>query len=184
MCTCVDSWPSEKLPIYCKKWPKIDIFSKHCQKFSFYFQKRKVFGNFFERKEIFWQFFWKKRIFLAIFLEKSQFFGNFLTVKWQFSGGSSWPCVMSVLSSTMMLHFLHEFPESLHFPVYLDPWCTISMHMYWLRLIYIHTWPLLQLCNNYTHLYIINKILFLKQLVHLAVFISLFVSNISVRCYM
>ena len=34
-------------------------------------------GNFFEKNENFWQFFWKK----------CQVFGNFLTVKWQFSGG-------------------------------------------------------------------------------------------------
>ena len=51
------------------------FFQKKCQKCSF-FQKIAI-GNFFEKNENFWQF--KK---------KSQDFGNFLTVKWQFYGGS------------------------------------------------------------------------------------------------
>ena len=46
-------------------------------KIFFFFQKI-ANGNFFEKNENFWQFFWKK----------CQAFGNFLTVKWQFSGGS------------------------------------------------------------------------------------------------
>ena len=37
-----------------------------------------IFLNFLEKNENFWQFFWKK----------CQVFDNFLTVKWQFSGGS------------------------------------------------------------------------------------------------
>jgi len=36
---------------------------------------------FFQKNENFWQFF---------FLQNCQVFGNFLTVNWQFSGGSGW----------------------------------------------------------------------------------------------
>ena len=45
------------------------FFQKNCQKFSFFFK---------ENNDKFWQFCWKK----------CQVFGNFLTFKWQFSGGS------------------------------------------------------------------------------------------------
>ena len=46
-------------------------------------------GNFFEKNENFWHFFFveKNENFWHL-KKKSQVFGNFLTVKWQFSGGS------------------------------------------------------------------------------------------------
>ena len=43
------------------------------------FEKMAIFGNFQENMAILWQFLRKKTW---------QFSGNFLTVKWQFSGGS------------------------------------------------------------------------------------------------
>ena len=61
-CLQVSSWPSGKLPFECQKIVKnLTFFQKIWLKLSF-------FGNFFEKK--------------------SQVFGNFLTFKWQFSGGS------------------------------------------------------------------------------------------------
>ena len=57
-----------------KNWPKLDIFL-NCQKFS-------IFQKNCQR-----QFFWKKMNFFLQFLKKCQVFGNFLTFKWQFSGG-------------------------------------------------------------------------------------------------
>ena len=51
--------------------------------FIFFFKKIAI-GNFLKKKnENFWQF----------FLKKCQVFGNFLTVKWQFSGGSAFNCI-------------------------------------------------------------------------------------------
>ena len=62
-------WPSAKLTFECQNFAKNLTF------------KNKIAKNF--------HFFWKKWKFLAIFFEKCQVFGNFLTVKWQFSGGSA-----------------------------------------------------------------------------------------------
>ena len=58
-----------------KNCQKLEKISKKFPKFSF-FQKI-ANGNFFEKNENFMQFF--KKFF--------QVFGNFLTFKWQFSGG-------------------------------------------------------------------------------------------------
>ena len=71
------AWPSGKLPFDCQKIAKnLTFFPKNCQKFSFFSQKLPL-AIFFEKNDNFWLFFWK-----------SESFGNFLTVKWQFSGGS------------------------------------------------------------------------------------------------
>ena len=71
------TWPSGKLPFDCQKIAKNLTLKKNCQNFSFFskklpmaifLKKMKIFGNFLEKKCL--------------------GFGNFLTVKWQFSGGS------------------------------------------------------------------------------------------------
>ena len=56
--------------------------SKNCKKLDIF--KRKIAKNF----HFFQKSFLKKWKFLAFKKKKSQVFGNFLTVKWQFSGGS------------------------------------------------------------------------------------------------
>ena len=55
----------------------LTFFSKKLTKIFIFFNKI-ANGNFVEKNENFCQFFWKKCL----------VFGNFLTVKWQFSGGS------------------------------------------------------------------------------------------------
>ena len=96
----VPSRPSGKLPFDCKKIAKnLTFFPKKMPKIFIFFKKIAI-GNFFEKNEIF----------LAIFLKKCQIFGNFLTVKWQFSGGSAWNIIWSLLtgrSSTAIL--CHKF---------------------------------------------------------------------------
>ena len=59
--------PPENCQLTVKKLPNIFIFFKKIAN-----------GNFFEKNENCWQF----------FLKKCQVFGNFLTVNWQYSGGS------------------------------------------------------------------------------------------------
>ena len=64
----VQIWPSGKLPFECQKITKnLTFFSKQFTKIVLFFNKIAIV-NFFEKK--------------------CQVFGNFLTVKWQFSGGS------------------------------------------------------------------------------------------------
>ena len=58
-----------------KSCQKLDIFSKKLPRIVF---KKNYQCQFFGKNVNFWQFFEKK----------SQVFGNFLTFKWQFSGGS------------------------------------------------------------------------------------------------
>ena len=58
-----------------KNCQKLDIFLK--KKFFFFF-KFAISNFFFEKNEKFWQF----------FKTKCQVLSNYLTVKWQFSGGS------------------------------------------------------------------------------------------------
>ena len=66
--------PSVNLPFDCQKTAtNLTFFQKKLPKFFFFFFK-KIIAN----DENFWQFFWKK----------CKVFGKFLTVKWQFSGGS------------------------------------------------------------------------------------------------
>ena len=68
---------------------KIAIWmSKNCQKLDIFFKK--IYKNFhFFQQNCQWQFFWKNKKFgHFFFLKKYQVFVNFLTVKWQFSGGS------------------------------------------------------------------------------------------------
>ena len=61
---------------------KIAIWmSKNCQKLDIFFKKIDKNCHFFQQN-CHWQFC------LSIFLKKRQFSGNFLTFKWQFSGGS------------------------------------------------------------------------------------------------
>ena len=60
-----------------KNCQKLDIFSKKIAR-NFHFFQKIANSNFVEKNENFWQF----------FAEKCQVFGNFLTVKWQFSGGA------------------------------------------------------------------------------------------------
>ena len=63
------AWPSGKLPFDCQKIAKsLRFFSKKWTKNCHFFK---------------WQF-------LSIFFFKCQVFGNFLTFKWQFSGGSGY----------------------------------------------------------------------------------------------
>ena len=67
--------PQENCYLNVKKLPKTWNF------FKYFFHKlslKKLPLALFFLKDNFWQFFWKK----------CQVFGNFLTVKWQFSGGS------------------------------------------------------------------------------------------------
>ena len=72
------TWPSGKLPFDCQKIAKnLTFFQKKLPKIFIFFKKI-ANGNFFFFNENFWQFFWKK----------CKIFGNFLTFKWQFSGGS------------------------------------------------------------------------------------------------
>ena len=64
-----------------KNCQKLEIFFKKIDKNCHFFNKIAI-GNFIEINNNFihfWQFFWKK----------FHVFGNFLTFKWQFSGGSS-----------------------------------------------------------------------------------------------
>jgi len=70
--------PPENCHLTIKKLPK-----------TWYFFPPKMTNFFiFFQKNCHWHFFWKKLKFLSIFLNNCQVFGNFLTVKWQFSGGS------------------------------------------------------------------------------------------------
>ena len=62
----------------CEK--KLDILKKLPKIFMF-FKKNAKNVHFFNFVE-------KKTIFVNVFAKKCQVFGNFLTVKWQFSGGS------------------------------------------------------------------------------------------------
>ena len=72
--TLVITWPSGKLPFECQKIAKkLTFFSKKLPKIFIFFKIKLP-----------WQFFWKNEN----FWKKCQVFGNFLTVKWQFSGGS------------------------------------------------------------------------------------------------
>ena len=84
----VENWPSGKLQFDCQKIAQnLTFFQKNWQKLSFFHQN------------CHWQFCWKKLKFLAFFLEKCQVLGNFLTFKWQFSGGSGLVlCAMSALT--------------------------------------------------------------------------------------
>ena len=67
-------WPSGKLPFECQK---IDISFKKIDKIVIFQQN--CHWQFCWKNDNFWQFFWKE----------CQVFGNFLTFKWQFSGGSA-----------------------------------------------------------------------------------------------
>ena len=60
-----------------KNCQKLDIFSKKNAKIFLFFSKKLPLAIFLKKKNL-GQF----------FLKKCQVFGNFLTVKWQFSGGS------------------------------------------------------------------------------------------------
>ena len=76
---CTDIWPSRKLPFKCQKMPiNLTFKKKNLPKFSF-FSKKLPMAIFLKKMEIFGKFF-----------EKCQVFVNFLTFKWQFSGGSDW----------------------------------------------------------------------------------------------
>ena len=89
-CPLLLTWLSGKLPSDCQKIAKkLKFKKKKITKFFYFFQKN-----------CHWQFFWKKYKNLSIFLKKiknfvnvkkkmSSFFFNFLTFKWQFSGGSA-----------------------------------------------------------------------------------------------
>ena len=81
---------------WCHDPPEIAIWlSKNCKKLVF-FPKNCHWQFFFN--ENFWHFFWKK----------CQVFCNFLTVKWQFSGGSG-------QDTPTMFHLLSSFVNSLLF---------------------------------------------------------------------
>ena len=62
ICRCLSFWPSGKLPFECQKIAPNLTFFFNCQKKNY----------------------WQK----LSFLKKCQVIGNFLTFKWQFSGGS------------------------------------------------------------------------------------------------
>ena len=69
--------PPENCHLTFKKFPKLDFFfQQNWQKVSFFQQNCQ------------WQFCWKNDTFCQFFWKKCQVFGNFLTFKWQFSGGS------------------------------------------------------------------------------------------------
>ena len=61
--------------------------SKYCQKLEVFFKKLKKIVIFFQQN-CQWQFCYKKWQFFQFFWKKCQVFGNFLTFKWQYSGGS------------------------------------------------------------------------------------------------
>ena len=74
----------------------MSFFQKQNCQWQFFWKKMTIFGNCFEKMSSFWQLFdiqfpnlEKKRQFLALFFwKKCHGFGNFLTFKWQYSGGS------------------------------------------------------------------------------------------------
>ena len=107
VCILIQSWPSGKLPYDCQKIAKNLTFEKkNCQRLAIFLKRWKFWAIFF----------WKKR----------QVFGNFLTVKWQFPGGSGhilsssssfWRCSTSdqPMSLTIqLLSFISPRPSNFH----------------------------------------------------------------------
>ena len=91
----LDTWPSRNCHLNCKKLPKTWHFWKKNDKIVIFFQKMPM------------QFFGKKR----------QVSGNFLTFKWQFSGGSAWDTLISLVTDPVIAeisgtHIWSDWPPS------------------------------------------------------------------------